>query len=134
MGKEVLVEGRIDDALELVKRLDKRGLSPTSAFWNYYSDADEWRLVIAGPPYDPLLSKDEALAYQKIAEAMAEPSAPALGSVTIADVKLVKTDDVFVQVIRRLVRTPQTGLVKAHFLNTRINSVFVEEMMVLRAA
>jgi hypothetical protein len=134
MGEKALVETQITDAVELVRRLDKGGLSPTSAVWYYYSDTDEWRLLIAGSAFDGLLPRDEALAYQKIAEILGDPAQQALGSIGIADVKVVRTDDAIVRILRSLVKTSQNGLVRAHFTNTRINSVFVAEMFVLRAA
>ena len=70
MGEEALVEGQVADAIALIKKLDSGGDAPTLAVWYFYDDAAEWRLIVAGPTFDALLPKHEAVAYRKIVEAM----------------------------------------------------------------
>ena len=131
MGEETLVESLITDSIQLVGGLDKQGDNPTNALWYFYSEVEEWRLLVAGPAFDTLLPKHEAQAYQKVARAI---SLAGLDSLTIAAVKLVRTDDVLLSATKFVLKTPPTGVVRAHFRNNTFNGVFVKEMLVLRAA
>jgi hypothetical protein len=78
MGQEALVESQVADAIELVKKLDSDGVAPTLAVWHFYDDAAEWRLILAGPFFDPLLPAKEPIACRKIAEALAQTSPSSL--------------------------------------------------------
>ena len=57
MGEKALVEGLINDSVNLVRNLDTSNAAPTFVAWYFYEDADEWRLLIAGPEFDHLLPK-----------------------------------------------------------------------------
>jgi len=131
MGEETLVESLISDSIKLVKELDSQGDNPTNALWYFYADAEEWRLLLAGRTFDSLLPKNEALAYQKVAPAISKSG---LDSLTIADVKLLRTDDALLSATKFVLKTPPTGVVRAHFRDNTFNGVFVKEMLVLRAA
>jgi hypothetical protein len=131
MAEEALVESLIADSVRLVAELDGQGDDPTNALWYYFSDADEWRLLIAGPTFDSLLPKQEPQAYQRLATAI---SRAALDSLTIANVKLVRTDDPVLVATKFVIRTPAHAVVRAHFRDNTFNGVFVKEMLVLRAA
>lgn len=130
MAESALVESHISDAVALMKFLDARGEPLTSAFWHYYPEADQWRLLIAGPAFDKLLPKDEARAYGLVAEALAESHA---ASLTIGEVKPVRTDHTLVETVRKAIGTPPDAIARAHFRDTRVNGVFVKEMVVLRS-
>lgn len=131
MGDKALVEGLITDSIELIKKLDSSGASPTLAAWYFYEDAEEWRLLIAGPAFDQLLPTNEALAYQTISEAI---SSADLQSLSISLVKLVESTSPLPRALKYLVDTPPTGIVQAHFSDTTLNGIFIKEMMVLRSA
>jgi len=126
-----LVESVVTDSIKLIEELDRLGDNPTNALWYFFSDAEEWRLLIAGPAFDQLLPKDGSLAYQKIAKAI---TASDLNSLTIADVKLVRTDDAVLAATRFALKTRPDGVVRAHFRENTFNGVYVKEMLVLRAA
>jgi len=83
MGEEALVESRIADTIELVKTLEGQGDKPSSVVWYYFPDADEWRLILAGPTFDALLPKEESVAYQKLGAAL---STAQVTSVTIGEI------------------------------------------------
>ncbi len=131
MGQEALVEGQIADAVALIQKLDSAGLSPTQAAWYFYDDANEWRLLLAGPAFDALLPKQETIAYRKLAEAMSDLS-PA--SLTLSDVKLLSSQSPLLQALRVLVGTPATAIVRAHFSDTTLNGIFIKDMIILRSA
>jgi hypothetical protein len=131
MGESALVESQITDAIALVRKLDDMGVPPTIAVWYYYDDADEWRLVLAGPAFDELLKKQEPAAYRRVAEAMTALS-PA--SLTLSDVKLLNTQAALMKAVRMLIRTPANAIARAHFTNNSLNGIFIKEMFLLRAA
>lgn len=131
MGESALVESQLADAELLVRKLDEADMAPTLVVWYYYDDAGDWRLIIAGPKFDDFLPKQEAIAYRKVAEAMASVS-PA--SLTLSDIKLLRSDVPLAKAIRMLIHTPSTGVVRAYFSNNSINGIFIKEMILLRAA
>lgn len=131
MGEKALVEGLINDSITLVRKLDSNKVAPTLVVWYFYEDADVWRLLIAGPAFNQLLPKKEALAYQKISEAI---SSTDLQSLTISFVKLVESSDPLPRSLKSLVRTPPNGIIQAHFSDTTLNRIFIKEMIVLRSA
>lgn len=131
MGEKTLVESQIDDAVQLIHKLDADGNSPSLSAWYYYDDADEWRLIVAGPTFDALLPKQEPIAYRKLTEAITKLN---LTSLSISDLKLLRTNSPLLQAIHLLIGTDPKGIVRAHFTNNTINGIFMKEMLILRSA
>ncbi|MBN1652493.1 MAG: hypothetical protein JXA30_01825 [Deltaproteobacteria bacterium] len=131
MAEETLVEGFITDAIKLIDALDKQGDNPTRAVWYYFSDAEKWQLVLAGPSFDQFLSTDQNQAYLKVATAITQAN---VDSISIADVKLMRTDDKLLQATKYVIKTSPNSVVRALFRDSTINGIFVKEMLVLRAA
>ena len=131
MGEEALVESQISDTISLVKCLEGQGDNPSSVVWYYFSDADEWRLLLAGSSFDALLPGDESRAYQKVAEALTKAE---VTSLTIGEVKLVKTDYPSLKATKFLIGTPPDAMGRAHFKDNRVNGIFIKEMLVLRSS
>ena len=121
----------MNDSVKVVEELDNQGDGPTNALWYFFSDAEQWRFLIAGPTFDRLLPKDEGPAYQKVVQAVSKAN---LGSLSIADVKLVRTDDPLLIATKFVVKTTPDAVVRAHFRDNVFNGIFVKEMLVLRAA
>jgi len=126
-----LVESEISDSISLVKSLEDQGDKPSTVIWYYFPDADEWRLLLAGPTFDALLPQEESRAYQKVAEALTNAQVTSLG---IGEIKLVKTDYPLLKATRFLIGTSPDGIVRAHFKDNRINGIFIKEMLVLRSS
>jgi hypothetical protein len=131
MGEKPLVEGLITDSTELLKSLDKLESKPGLAAWYFYEDAGDWRLVIAGEYFDQFLPKQEAIAYQRISEAISKAE---LRSLSISLIKLIRTDDPLAQAISFLIGTPPDGVMQASFTDTTLNGIFIKEMLILRSA
>jgi hypothetical protein len=131
MGEKALVEGLVTDAIELVKNLDHSGANPALVAWYFYEDADEWRLLIAGAEFDKYLPKNEALAYQIIAEAI---SSSDVQSLSISLVKVVESNSTLPKAIGFLVGTPPDGIIQANFSDTTLNGIFIKDMIILRSA
>jgi hypothetical protein len=131
MGEEALVESQIADTITLVKSLESQGDKPSSVVWYYFPDAGEWRLLIAGPSFDALLPKEESRAYQKIEEALGKAQ---VTSITIGEIKLVRTDYQLLNAVRFMIGTAPDALVRAHFKDNSVNGLFIKEMLVLRSS
>ncbi|HEX7724029.1 MAG TPA: hypothetical protein VF397_17830 [Pyrinomonadaceae bacterium] len=131
MGEEALVESQISDTISLVKILESQGDKPSTVIWYYFPDADEWRLLLAGPSFDALLPNQESSAYQKVAEALSKAE---VTSLTIGEVKLIKTDYPLLNATRFLIGTPPDAIIRAHFKDNRVNGIFIKEMLVLRSS
>jgi hypothetical protein len=131
MGGKALVEGLIDEAVALVKKLDEAKTPPTFTAWYYFDDADEWRLLIASPSLDTLLPKQEAVAYRKVIDAL---SALPSGTLSVSDLKLVATSYPLLQALKFLIGTGPQGLVRAHFRDCTMNGIFIKEVVILRSA
>lgn len=131
MGEKPLVEGLTVDSFEFIKGLDKLNSHPSLAAWYFYEDANDWRLIIAGPYFDQYLPKQEALAYQRVSEAISQNN---LQSLSISLVKVIRTDDALSKALGFLVGTPPDGLVQASFTDTTLNGIFIKEMIILRSA
>src|SRR5258707_831178 len=120
MGEEALVESQIADSIALINSLDEAD-KPSIAIWYYFSDAGEWRLLIAGQSFD---------AYQKIAEALNKAQ---LSSLTMSEIQLVRTDYPLLKATNHLIKTPADAIVRAHFKDTSVNGTFIKEMLILRS-
>ena len=131
MGEKALVESQVADAIALVKELDAQRMAPSLAAWYFYDDAEEWRLLLAGPAFDELLPKQEQVAYRKLVDVMAKLS---LSSLSLSDLKLLSSKSPLVQALRVLIGTPPTGIARAHFTNTSLNGIFIKEMIILRSS
>lgn len=131
MGEKTLVESQIADSIELIKHLDSSGYQLSLGVWYYYDDVDEWRLIIVGENFDKQLPQQEPLAYRVIAEAI---SAKNLSSITISEVKIMKSDEPLTKTMKFLIGTGPTGIARAHFRNITISGIFIKEMIVLRSA
>lgn len=127
---EALVESQISDSIALIKSLDE-GDKPSTAIWYYFPDDGEWRLLLAGQTFDALLPKEESRAYQKIAEALSKAS---LSSLTMSEIKLVRTDYPLLKATQHLIKTPADAIVRAHFKDTSVNGTFIKEMLILRSS
>lgn len=131
MAEKALVEGLVGDAIELVKVLDLTPNKPTLVVWYFYDDAAEWRLLISAPAFDVLVSKNEALAYQKVSEAITKAD---LHSLSISLVKIISSNDALPKTLKWIISTGPDGVSQAHFSDTTINGIFIKEMVVLRSA
>jgi hypothetical protein len=132
MGQEALVENQIAESIALVKALDASGAAPVYAGWYFYDDANEWRFLIAGPAFDALLPKHEAVAYRKIVDAI---SGASLSILSLSHVKILKSDDEMLKALRSLIHTGPDTITRAHVSNTTLNGVvFIKDMFILRSA
>jgi hypothetical protein len=131
MAETALVKGLIQDSIQLVQQLDVGQYKPSKVVWYYYDDVDTWRLIVVSGEFDKMLPKNEPLAYKIIAEAI---NAIDLSSLSISEVKLMKSDEPLVGTLGFLVGTGPDNITQANFSNTTINGIFIKDMVILRSA
>jgi hypothetical protein len=131
MAETTLVEGLIQDSIQLVQQLDVGQYKPSKVVWYYYDDVDTWRLIVVSGEFDKMLPKNEPLAYKIIAEAI---NSIDLSSLSISEVKLMKSDDPLVGTLGFLLGTGPDNITQANFSNTTINGIFIKDMVILRSA
>jgi len=131
MAETAMVEGLVEDSVELIKKLDEGSYKPTKVIWYYYDDVDSWRLIISGFEFDKLLPKQEPHAYKIIAEAV---NVENLSSLSISEIKLMKGDDPLLGALGFLVGTDPDGIIRANFNDTTLNGTFIKSMIIMRSA
>jgi hypothetical protein len=131
MAETALVDGLVEESIELVKELDEGKYKPSKVIWYYYDDVDSWRLIIVNNEMDKLLPKQEPLAYKVIAEAINKVD---LSSLSISEVKLMRSDDPLISTLGFLMKTGPDNFVKGNFSNTTLNGIFIKDMVILRSA
>lgn len=131
MAETALVEGLIQDSIQLVQQLDVGQYKPSKVIWYYYDDVDTWRLIIVSDEFDKMLPKNEPLAYKIIAEAI---NATGLSSLSISEVKLMKSDIPLVGTLGFLMKTSPDNIMQANFSNITINGIFIKDMLIIRSA
>jgi hypothetical protein len=131
MAETTLVEGLIQDSIQLVQQLDVGQYKPSKVVWYYYDDVDTWRLIVVSGEFDKMLPKNEPLAYKIVAEAI---NSIDLSSLSISEVKLMKSDDPLVGTLGFLLGTGPDNITQANFSNTTINGIFIKDMVILRSA
>jgi hypothetical protein len=131
MAETALVDGLVEESIELVKELDEGKYKPSKVIWYYYDDVDSWRLIIVNNEMDKLLPKQEPLAYKVIAEAINKVD---LSSLSISEVKLMRSDDPLISTLGFLMKTGPDNFVKGNFSDTTLNGIFIKDMVILRSA
>lgn len=86
---------------------------------------------MAGTTFDRHLPKEEAIAYQRVAEVISDKE---LRSLSISRVKLIKTDDALSKALSFLMGAPADGIVQVSFTDTTPSGIFIKEMLIMRSA
>ena len=96
MDKTVLVSVEIDKGDEMIKTLDRAGVSPTIALWMCTTEHEDWRLVISGPRFDALPLRE---GYRLLNQTLAESGFPLDSKPTVM---ILTKRDSFIRDLRRM--------------------------------
>lgn len=122
LPKEMIEAGSV-----LLKNLDDRGIQPDAAFWFFFSDISQWKLVLAEIN---LGVEGPRQFYKKIQETMYEHQGE-LGDLSLDDVTLAKPDSPIVSLLRQAIRTGP-GISGVRFTNNVINSTVIDDTYIYR--
>jgi len=131
MGEKTLVDGLTDDTESLVAHLDDSDRQCSLVTWYFYPDSNEWKLLLAGKWLNDFLPNQEAVAYQKIAQAITELE---LSNLSVSSIKLLGKNNQLIGAISMLVGTGFGPLGHMHFSGTSLNGIYIDEMLIMRSA
>lgn len=126
MDKAPLVIELIEDGKKLVETLDAAKFDVRAAFWFYFSDANEWRLMIASPFVD---SPGPMKAFEIIQKEMGKIS-PALG-IKLRNIVVISPQDRLIRLMKMAIGTGP-GISGIRFTQNVINNVLIEDAFIYR--
>lgn len=122
LTKEMMEMGKV-----LVHKLDEHGVSPDAAFWLYFPEEQQWKLVIAELKVGTLGPKK---IYRKIQQILAE-SPDELSGLSLDDITLARPDAQIIVLLRVAIRTGP-GISGIRFKNNAINGTLIEDAYIYR--
>ena len=130
MDNKALVEYKIHSAIRLGEELEKSGRNLNFLVWYYYSDVEEWQLLMSATWIDDLLPKRESVAYGKLADLLNNQQ---IDGIEISELKVINSDSDLVKAIKMIIKTGNIGFTQAHFSNNTINGIFMKDFIVMRS-
>jgi len=127
MAETPLVSSDVESGKELVQLLDEVNFPFTGAAWIYFTDAQEWRLVIRTPK----AAKNLQEAFLEMARAM-DAKGDLRKRLDLARVKLVPPTDKMLELIGRVMRVEGKGSV--WFRKNVINGIYIDDAFIYRLA
>jgi hypothetical protein len=122
-----LTDDMIESGAELVRRLDAGGMQPDAAFWQYFPELQEWKLVIVEVKLGHVGPRE---IYSQIQHLMAQADVE-LSGLSLDSVTLAKPDSLVVSLLRHAIRTGE-GISRVRFTNNVINGTLVEDAYIYR--
>jgi hypothetical protein len=127
MASSILVDSDIEMGREAVQILDGAKFPVTGAAWIYFSDADEWRLVIR----TPVAGRDLRQAYLDLALAL-DKKGDLRERLNLARVKLVPPNDRMLQAMGSAIKID--GLNQVRFSSNVVNGIYIDDALIYRLA
>lgn len=126
MDKTVLVEKDIQEGKELIEALDKADFQVQAAMWFYFTDSDEWRLLIASP----LVEKNgPKKAYSFIQSVLTHLSPPT--GISLKDISTLSPAHHPISLLRVAIRTGP-GISGIRFAGNVVNNILIEDAYIYR--
>ena len=127
MVATTLTTEMIDAGAALIRKLDERGVQPDAAFWFYFPDVQQWKLVLAE---GELSAEGPRQIYKNIQETLsAFPEE--LREISLENVTLTKPDAPIVALLRLVIRTgPEISGIR--FTDSVINGTVIEDTYIYR--
>ena len=116
----------IYDLNSFIQRLDEHGLHPDAAFWFYFSEEQQWKLIIAEVKVG---TEGPKKIYRKMREILENyPDVPGL---SLDDVSLTRPDSPIIALLRTAIQTGH-GISGIRFKNNVINGTLIEDAYIYR--
>jgi hypothetical protein len=127
MVATTLTKEMIESGANLVSKLDQRGVQPDAAFWFFFPDIQQWRLVLAEVK---LGDEGPRGIYRKIQNVLSQFKEE-FNNLSLDSVTLAKPDAPIVALLRGAIRTgpAMSGI---RFTNNVIDGVVVEDAYIYR--
>ena len=127
MVNSTLTKEMIESGKALIVKLDDSNVQPDAAFWFYFPDIQEWKLVLAEVNVGKQGPKQ---VYRKIQTIISRFS-DELGELSLDHITLAKPDAPIVKLLRVAIRTG-AGISGIRFKNNVINGTVIEDAYIYR--
>ena len=125
--KEVLSKEMIRAGAELTRLLDDSGLTVSASFWLFLPESNMWRLIIASQEVD---EHGPRRVYEKI-QSVLQGTHQKAKAITLAEISAVDSNDKWVSVLRKAIRTGH-GVSGTRFSRNTIDGHFIEDAYIYR--
>lgn len=122
-----LTKEMIDNGEAFIRRLDEHGLSPDAAFWLYFPEEVQWKLIIGQVN---MATEGPKKIYQKMQKIFAEYRDEITG-LSLDDVTLARPDAPIIILLRVAIITGP-GISGIRFKNNVINGTLIEDAYIYR--
>ena len=126
MDKEILVDRDIEDGKKLIESLDRSLFQLKSALWFYFTESEEWRLLLASPLIDVAGPRS---CYNIIQSVIADM--PQDFGISLERISVISPRDRLIQLLSIAIRTGG-GLSTIRFTDMTINGVFIKNALIYR--
>ncbi|MDD5264615.1 MAG: hypothetical protein PHU43_07235, partial [Candidatus Bipolaricaulis sp.] len=125
----MLTEDMVQRGAALIRRLDSQGYSPDAALWLYFSDLEEWKLVLA----QAKLSRRGPRAGYEIVQRALSSETPDPGQLPLNLVAITKPDAPLITLLSSAIHTDRS-IGGIRFTSSVINGTVIEDAYIYRLA
>jgi hypothetical protein len=119
-----LTQKMVDSGANLVRALDDMGAEVSAAFWSYFSEIDDWKLIICMPK-----KKGQKEGYESIQKALHNKKYPV--DIRIDQIGFINPMAPIIGLIRTAITTGP-GISNIRFSNNVINGTLIEDVHIYR--
>lgn len=127
MVTTTLTKEMIEAGASFVRKLDEKDVQPDAAFWFYFPDIQQWKLVLAEVKLGSVGPRE---IYKRIQDVLYQFSEE-LKHLPLESITIAKPDAPIVALLRVAIRTGPT-IAGIRFTNNVINGVVVEDAYIYR--
>jgi hypothetical protein len=127
MVKEFLVDENIEEGAKLIYELDQNNFRIDAALWFYFTEAEEWRLIIATPIID---KKGPLSAYRKVIELIKKEKI--FFYTPIRKLTILSPHDPLIKLLKIAIKTEPSSITRIRFQNNVINNVPIDDALIYR--
>lgn len=125
--KEVLTDQMVKAGADLTRKLDEIKWPVLAALWLYFTDSNDWKLLLASPR---VVSDGPKQAYEVIQQALAEIS-KVQTPLALSDIGVTEPTNPLIGLLRVAISTGPT-IAGIRFTRNVINGHFIEDAYIYR--
>ena len=119
-----LTEQMVESGANLIRSLDKSGVKVTNAFWSYFSEIDDWKLIISMPE-----KKEQRSAYEAIQKSIHSKEFSV--NLTIDQISTIKPQAPIIKLLKSAITTGP-GISNIRFSQNVVNGQLIEDVHIYR--
>ncbi len=127
MVERTLTKNLVESGSQLVLALDKSGVEVDAALWFYFSDIEDWRLILSLPK---LIRKGPRVAYEAVQRSAKKLSKSGF-ELQLSDVTVAKRNEPLLELLKMAIKTGP-GISGVRFSQNTINGQFIEDAHIYR--